>query len=74
MTLTLNIGKDEVGDLWLCLADADTTTVYAVAKFVTEDHANLFQAYMGTQGYAAVKLPTDRDIEDLLGDIDTTES
>jgi hypothetical protein len=72
--LTLNIGKDGDGELWLCLADADTTAVYAVAKFVNEDHCDLFQAYMGTQGYAAVKLLTDQDINNLLDDIGTTES
>jgi hypothetical protein len=74
MKLTLNIGKDNDGGLWLCLADADSTDVYAVAKFQSEDHADLFQAYMGTEGYAAVKLPSDRDFDDLLGNSDTTES
>lgn len=74
MELTLNIGKDEEGELWLCLADADTTAVYPVAKFTTEEHCNLFQAYMQTQGYASVKLLSEQDIEDLLGGTDTTES
>lgn len=67
--LTLNIGKDGDGVFWLCLADADTTDIYPVAKFQNEDCANLFQAYMGTQGYAAVKLPSQEEIDTLFGDL-----
>jgi hypothetical protein len=64
--LTLNIGKDTEGNQWLCLADVDSTDVFPVAKFVNDDCASLFQAFMGTQGYAAVKLPTQEEIDDLL--------
>lgn len=67
--LTLNIGKDADGNQWLCLADADTTDIFAVAKFVNDDYANLFQAFMGTQGYIAIQLPTQEDINTLLGDL-----
>lgn len=72
--LTLNIGKLADGTQWLCLADQDTSDVYPLAKFESDEHAMVFQQFMGTQGYAAVKLPSDREIEDLLGDDDTTES
>lgn len=66
--LTLNIGKLDDGSHWLCLADADTTDVYPLARFTGEDHANLFEEFMATQGYDAVKLPTNDEINDLLGD------
>jgi hypothetical protein len=72
--LTLNIGKLHNGELWLCLADADTTAVYPIAQFQNKDCADAFEAFMGTQGYAAVKLPNDSEIEQLLGDEPTTES
>ena len=72
--LTLNIGKLPDGSQWLCLADADTSDVYPLAKFESEDHVEVFQKFMWTQGFAAVKLPSDDDIAVLLGDEDTTES
>jgi hypothetical protein len=67
--LTLNIGKLQDGTHWLCLADADTTDVYPLATFVSEDHAELFQRFMQTQGYDAVKLPSNDEIENLLGEL-----
>ena len=66
--LTLNIGKLADGSQWLCLADADTTDVYPLAMFTNDDCATVFQEFMETQGYAAVKLTTDSEIENLLGD------
>lgn len=67
--LTLNIGKLPDGTHWLCLADADTTDVYPLAMFTNEDCATVFQEFMGTQGYQAVKLPSQDEINDLLGDL-----
>lgn len=69
MKLTLNIGKLADGSSWLCLADVDSTDVYPLAQFTSEEHATLFEQFMGTQGYGATKLPTDSEINDLLGDI-----
>lgn len=66
MKLTLNIGKLRDGTQWLCLADADSTDVYPVAKFPNEDCVDLFKAFMATQGYNAVTLPTNDDINKLL--------
>lgn len=66
--LTLNIGKLADGTQWLCLADADTTEVYPLAKFENDDCATVFQEFMQTQGYAAVKLPSNDEINELLGD------
>lgn len=66
--LTLNIGKLADGTQWLCLADADTTAVYPLAKFENDDCATVFQEFMQTQGYAAVKLPSNDEINELLGD------
>lgn len=70
MKLTLNIGKLEDGSQWLCLADADTTDVYPLAKFNNDDCATVFQDFMETQGYSAVKLPSNDEINELLGDAD----
>lgn len=64
--VTLNIGKLADGTTWLCLADADTTSVYPLAMFTNEDCATVFQQFMETQGYAAVKLPNDSEIQELL--------
>jgi hypothetical protein len=72
--LTLNIGRLRNGEVWLCLADSDTTAVYPLAKFESEAGADAFEAFMSTQGYMAVKLPNDDEIEQLLGDQPTTES
>jgi hypothetical protein len=58
--LTLNIGK---------LANADTTDVYPLAKFTDDACVTVFQDFMRTEGYQAVKLPSNDDINDLLGDI-----
>lgn len=67
--LTLNIGKLQDNTHWLCLADADTTDVYPLAQFVSQDHAELFERFMQTQGYDAVKLPSNDEIENLLGEL-----
>lgn len=67
--LTLNIGKLPDGTQWLCLADADTTDIYPLAEFQNDDCANLFQEFMTTQGYAAVKLPSQSELDELLGDL-----
>lgn len=67
--LTLNIGKLPDGTTWLCLADADTTDIYPLAQFTNNDCAEVFQQFMATQGYQAVKLPSQDDINDLLGDL-----
>lgn len=64
--LTLNIGKLSDDSLWLCLADSDTTDIYPLAEFTTPDCAEIFQEYMKTQGYDAVKLPTQEDIDTFL--------
>lgn len=72
--LTLNIGKLNDGTIWLCLADSDSTAVYGLAKFENEDCAKAFEVFMSTQGYEAITLPRDSEIEDLLGDDSTTES
>lgn len=72
--LTLNIGRLRNGEVWLCLADSDTTNVYPLAKFENETCAEAFEQFMSTQGYMAVKLPNDDEIEQLLGDQPTTES
>lgn len=66
--LTLNIGKLTDGTHWLCLADSDTTDVYPLAKFTSEDCVTVFQDFMGTQGYVALKLPSNDEIADLLGE------
>lgn len=66
--ITMNIGKLADGTQWLCLADADTTDVYPLAMFTNEDCATVFQQFMETQGYAAVKLPNQQDIDDLLNE------
>jgi hypothetical protein len=67
--LTLNIGKLADGTQWLCLANADTTDVYPLAKFTDDACVTVFQDFMRTEGYQAVKLPSNDDINDLLGDI-----
>jgi len=72
--LTLNIGRLRNGETWLCLADADTTAVYPLARFENAECAAAFERFMETQGYAAVKLPSDTEIGELLGDEPTTES
>lgn len=64
--VTLNIGKLPDGSTWLCLADADTTSVYPLAVFTDEDCATVFQQFMETQGYASVQLPTTAEINELL--------
>ncbi len=64
--VTLNIGKLPDGSTWLCLADADTTSVYPLAIFTDEDCATVFQQFMETQGYASVKLPSNDEINELL--------
>ncbi len=64
--VTLNIGKLADGTQWLCLADSDTSNVYPLAQFTNDDCATVFQQYMETQGYAAVKLPNDDEINKLL--------
>ncbi len=66
--LTLNIGKLTDGTHWLCLADSDTTDVYPLAMFTSEDCVTVFQEFMGTQGYVALKLPSNDEIADLLGE------
>lgn len=69
MGYTLNIGKDQNTDkIYLCLADSDNTDVFPLAEFRSEEHAKVFEQFMGTQGYAAVKLPSDDEIDDLLRD------
>lgn len=68
MKLTLNIGKLPDGTSWLCLADADSTDVYPLAEFTNEDCAKVFEQFMETQGYAAVKLPSNAEINELLED------
>jgi len=67
--LTMNIGKLSDGTQWLCLANADTTDIYPLAQFTDDDCATVFQEFMLTQGFAAVKLPTQDEIDSLMGDI-----
>lgn len=64
--VTLNIGKLSDGTTWLCLADTDTTDVYPLAMFTDADCATVFEDFMLTQGYRAVKLPTQDEIDTML--------
>lgn len=67
MTHSLNIGKDDNGNLWLCLVENDTRVMEPLALFVTESHSELFTEFMESQGYVPLRLPTDEDYERLLG-------
>jgi hypothetical protein len=68
--LTLNIGKLPDGTQWLCLADADTTDVYPLAQFTDDTCATVFQEFMAREGYTAIKLPSNEEINELLGGTD----
>lgn len=66
MELTMSIGKDKDGKVYLCLGDLVTDEKVPVAEFLFEKLAAVFTLFMNTQGYAAIDLPTDEDFDALL--------
>lgn len=68
MALSLNLGKDSEGTFYLCLSNPDTTEMYPLAQFFSEDHATGFSMYMATQGFETLDLPSPAELEQLLDD------
>lgn len=66
MALTLNIGKDAAGDYFLVLANPDTAETFPMALFLSEDHASGFTLFMESQGYVALNLPSQAEIDTLF--------
>ena len=66
MPLSMNLGKDADGTMFLILADLDTNETYPLAQFFSEDHATAFTKYMETQGYVSLNLPTQAEIDAML--------
>lgn len=66
LSLSLNVGKTPEGEYWLLLADMDSQNVVPLAMFVDEKAMDTFCLFMETQGYLSIKLPSQRDIDDLL--------
>jgi hypothetical protein len=66
-TLGLNIGRaQEDGSWWLVLADNDSNDKWPIAEFVDEKAMEAFSLYMQTQGYAALKLPSEDELNELF--------
>ena len=68
MSLSMNIGKGSDGSHLLVLANQDTAEVYPVAVFLSEDHARGFTMFMETQGYIALNLPSQAELDEFLKD------
>ena len=68
MSLSMNIGKDADGNYLLVLANQDTAEIYPVALFISEDHATAFTMFMETQGYIALNLPSQAELDEFLKD------
>lgn len=65
--LSLNIGRrDKDGHFWLCLADNDSTDIWPLAEFVDENSMEAFTMYMHTQGYGAVHLPSEDELNEFF--------
>lgn len=60
---SLYLGKDKTnGEYVLCITNQDTGDIYPVATFHDELRMQLFTEFMETQGYLALKLPTEDEL------------
>lgn len=64
---SLNLAKDRyTGQTYLALAHLDTSDVRLLATFDSEDAVDIYTRYMEQNGWAAMPLPTQSDIDALL--------
>lgn len=66
MPLSLNIGKDHTGQLWLGVQDSGTRKFEALALFISPGHSEMFIDFMESQGYLPIRVPTDDEYNQLL--------
>jgi hypothetical protein len=52
---------------WLCLVQSDELdAIYPLAQFESEEAMTMYTVFMETQGYTALKLPSQQELDDFL--------
>jgi hypothetical protein len=62
---SLHIGKDpDDATFWLCLVNNDeANAIYPLAQFENEEAMKAYTLFMETQGYLALKLPSQEELD-----------